>query len=387
MIFGLARQNNLLYLAAGPSGTLYQLDPNDEEHVAIAKTRAANLTSILATTDGRLFLGSAGSAELSVLGAGMAKTGTFTSPVLDAQQISAFGKAQVRGAVPEGTGLTIATRSSNVSDEDSPLWSDWSAPLPAARFLTIQTPAARYAQYRVTLSGDGKATPTVDEVALAYQQPNVAPRIDSVTIAAAAEATAAATPGEETPADPMKTITWTSTDANGDAVRYTLSTRSAPGQPWVTLAKDLTDATFSWDTRRVADGRYEVRVEASDALANAPGAGKTASRVSDPVLIDNTPPAIGDIKVSKNNGKTNVDLRVADRAGMIASLEYAMDGDEHWQTVLPSDMLDDSPDEQYTIVLPDPTAKEASETRVVSLRARDENGNIAHESVTIRPEK
>lgn len=384
MVFGLAKQDGVLYVATGPTGVLYQLDPAKEEFAAIAKSRSANLTSVLATNDGRVMFGSANSAELSTLGAGTAKEGTFTSPVLDATQISAFGKLQVRGAIPEGTSATIATRSSNVEDQDAPLWSDWSAATPVARFVGIDTPAARYVQYRVTLAGDGKQTPTLDEVALAYQQPNVGPRIDAISVPATAGDGSAA--GAATP---MRSVSWTATDPNADEVRYTLSTRAGAGQPWVPLAKDLTDSTYEWDTRRVPDGRYEVKVEASDALANSPGSGKVTSRVSDPTIVDNTPPAIGDVSVTRENGKTSIALRVADRAGAIASLEYAIDGDDHWQTVLPSDMLNDSPDEQYVIVLPDAGEKGTASgaTRVVSLRAKDENGNTAHESVTVKPEK
>ena len=379
MIFGIAKQGDLLYVATGPNGALYQLDPSKEENAAIAKSRSANLTSVLATADGRIVFGSANSAELSLLGAGTAKTGTFTSPVLDATQISAFGKMQVRGTIPDGTKVSVATRSSNVDDQDSPLWSDWSAPVAANRFVAVQTPAARFVQYRVTFEGDGKQTPSLDEVALAYQQPNVGPRIDSVSVG---DAVANADGGK-----PARTVSWVATDPNSDEVRYTLSIRSGAGQPWVPLAKDLTEATYEWDTRRVPDGRYEVKVEASDALANAPGTGKTTSRVSDAAIIDNTPPAIGDLAVTRENGKTSIAVRVADQAGAIDSLEYAVDGDEHWQTVQPSDMLNDSPNEQYVIVLPDAGGGSAANaTHVVSLRARDENGNTAHESVTVKPD-
>ena len=52
----------------------------------------------------------------------------------------------------------------------------------------------------------------------------------------------------------------------------------------------------------MADGRYEVKVVASDAAANPPGQGKTASRVSDPVVVDNTPPVIGDLKATEQGG-------------------------------------------------------------------------------------
>ena len=52
----------------------------------------------------------------------------------------------------------------------------------------------------------------------------------------------------------------------------------------------LTETTFEWDTRTVTDGQYQVKVVASDALANPPGDGKTTSRVSEYYVVDNTPP-------------------------------------------------------------------------------------------------
>ena len=70
------------------------------------------------------------------------------------------------------------------------------------------------------------------------------------------------------------------------------------------MLKDrMTEATFEWDTRSVADGKYQVRVVASDALANVPGAGKTAARVSDSVLIDNTPPRITGLSAARSGNK------------------------------------------------------------------------------------
>jgi outer membrane protein assembly factor BamB len=374
MVLAMARWENQLLIATGPTGTLYQLDLSSEEHSAIAKTRSQMLTSLLIASDKSVYVGSGLAATLSKLSAGLAKTGTFTSSVLDATQVSAFGKAQIRGAIAQDTSMTISTRSSNVSDEESPLWSEWSEPVPAARFTAIQTPPGRYVQYRLTLTGNGTTTPTLEDVSIAYQQPNVAPRIDSVTVTA--EATEDGSP------QPMRTISWVATEPNGDDLQYAIYQRSGAGSPWIQLAKDLTEVTWQWDTRKLSDGRYEVKVEASDTLANAAGTGKTVSRIAEAVQIDNTPPAIGDIKTTREGGKVTISLRVADRGGVVAGLEYSLDTEEHWQTVPPSDMLNDSPDEQYAIVLPDP----GNAARVVSIRSRDESGNTAYESVTIRPE-
>ena len=60
----------------------------------------------------------------------------------------------------------------------------------------------------------------------------------------------------------------------------------------------LADPTYDWETRGVGDGRYEIKVEATDAAYNPSGQGKTSSRVSDPIVVDNTAPLIGDIRTN-----------------------------------------------------------------------------------------
>lgn len=376
MVFALARRGDELLVATGPEGTLFQVDLNADGHAAIARVEATAITALATGKDDAVWLGTGDDATLARLSTAPAKAGTFTSGVLDATQVAAFGKVQVRGAVPEGSAMTVSTRSSNVGDGDSPLWTKWSEPVPAARFVGIETPAGRYAQVKVTLTGDGKsAGPTLDEVQVAYVRPNVAPRIESVTV------TRPAPEGDATE-QPNRAIEWQAADANGDAMRFDVSVRTAGG-PWTTIARDLADASYAWDTRRVPDGRYEVRVTASDALANAEGQGKTASRQADAVEVDNTPPAIGDVKQERAGGKLTVTARVADRGGIVARLEYRLDDAKDWQTAVASDNLDDSPDERYAIVLPDPGAA----TRVLSLRGRDASGNTAYASVTLKPDK
>jgi len=228
----------------------------------------------------------------------------------------------------------------------------------------------------LTFTGDGKATPAIDEVHIAYQSPNLSPRIESITI----DPPTAPEAGVEPTPTPVRNISWSVEDPNMDKVTSKLELR-VPGGTWITLEDDLIETSWSWDTRQVADGRYEVRVEATDAATNPKGGAKTASRVSEAVVVDNTPPTIGDITTNAEKGKITVNLRVADRTGLIRSLEYKLDGAKDWQRVLPADNISDSPDEQYAIVL----SNSGKATRVLSLRASDDSNNVAHQSVTLKP--
>jgi len=136
---------------------------------------------------------------------------------------------------------------------------------------------------------------------------------------------------------------------------------------------------FDWDTRGVADGRYEIKVTASDAESNPRGQGKTASRVSNPAVVDNSAPVIGDVKAAAQGNEARIELRVVDRTSTVAALVYSVDSNADWQTVLPSDKIADSPEERYGFSVPtlSPGAHQ------ITVRATDAYGNQAFEAVTV----
>src|SRR5262249_2731046 len=139
------------------------------------------------------------------------------------------------------------------------------------------------------------------------------------------------------------------------------------------------EPTYEWDTHGVADGRYEVKVVASDEKANLPGQGLTATRVSDPILVDNTPPVVGDLKWFEKDGKMHLDFKVIDRSGTVASAEYSVDSAQDWQAVVPSDSIFDSPEEVVGIDIPGLAAG----AHQVTIRATDSKGNQAFENVLV----
>ncbi len=302
---------------------------------------------------------------------GYAAEGHYISPVLDASQVARFGRMHLEGRLPEGTRILVSTRSGNLREPDARGWSAWSAPRDAARYMPIESPPARFLQYRLTLTSDaGQATPVVDEVDVAYQIPNLAPQISSITLTRP--------PAENGPSGTHE-ITWEVSDPNGDELRYELSFRPGIRGPWIPLAENLRETTYTWQTANIADGRYYVRVTASDALANALGEGKTASRVSEPILIDNTPPLIGDLTWDRLPGAVRINLRVVDRISTVAGVAYSVNATDDWQAVLPSDRIFDSPAETVSFVIPDLNPGQHQ----VSIRATDAHGNRSFENLLI----
>jgi hypothetical protein len=375
-VYGMIEQEGILLVATGSEGEVYQVNPAQEETLIVAKVDPKDVLCLLPVKDGRVFLGLANEGDIGAMTSGYATSGTFTSPVLDAQQISRFGKTHLHGTLAEGTSLKIATRSSNVEEASAPGWSAWSEEIPAAEYVQVASPAARFLQYRLTFSSDaGKATPVVEDVDVAYQVPNLAPQIKSVTIAEK--------PTDEDSHDSTMTITWDASDPNEDTLEYSLYFRNSVHSPWILLKDKLKDPTFDWETRNIGDGHYEIKVEASDALANPDGQGKTASRVSDPIIVDNTAPVIGDIKADVTGNDAKISLNVVDRTTTVAELRYSVDSSQDWHTVLPSDTIADSPQEAYEFVVSglSPGAHQ------ITLRAADAKNNRSFESVTVTAKK
>lgn len=371
-IFALLAQNGDVLAATGAEGNVFQLRPAAEETLALAKVDPKEVMCLLAAKDGRVFLGCANRGDIAVMTSGYASTGTYTSAVLDATQISRFGQMHLRGRLPDGSALKVSTRSGNVADPAGSGWSDWTDPVSAAEYLPVTAPPARFLQYKLSFeSADGSATALVEDVDVAYQLPNLAPKITAVRIA----------PGDVTNADarPKVTISWDAADPNIDALRYTVQLRNRPAGEWVTIKDKLDQPTHEFDTRTTADGRYELRISATDAAANPPGSALTATRTSELFIVDNTPPVIGDVGSAVENAVATINFSVVDRTSTVSSVEYAVDGAEDWQSVLPADMMADSPKEAYEFKIsglkPGP--------HQVALRATDSAGNRSFANVTV----
>jgi hypothetical protein len=386
LVLAMVEHQGTLLIATGSEGEIYQVNPAADETVVLAKVDPKQITCLLPASDGNIYMGMANVGSIASMSSGVAGKGTYISPVMDATQISRFGKIHLHGTLPVGTSLTVATRSGNVKEPRDKGWAAWSDETTAEEFLPIKSPSGRFLQYRLTFSSkDNVQTPVVDDVTVAYQVPNLPPQIKSVKIAGSLEPGSPGNPqgGENelrrVQPTPRQVIAWEASDGNGDALQYSLFFRRSSSGPWILLKDKLTEPQFEWDTRSVADGRYEVKVVASDANANPPGQGKTASRLSDPVVVDNTPPLIGDLKWAQKGEAVHLDFKIVDETSTVAACDFSIDSNRDWQMVLPVDNIFDSPEETVAFSTPGLSAGQHQ----ITLRATDAKGNQAFQTVFV----
>ncbi|MDP6152503.1 MAG: hypothetical protein QF785_03925, partial [Phycisphaeraceae bacterium] len=224
-------------------------------------------------------------------------------------------------------------------------------------------------------------------VEIFYVTPNIKPQIASI-VGKYPEAVQPRSGGGASdhnvnqPPAPMTKLNleWQASDANQDDLIYTLEYKPAGQDQWLGLEDDLRQTNYEWDTQRVPDGRYRVRVSASDRAHNTPDMARTAQRDSEPVVIDNTPPRVLDPQtIIEPDGQVHVTFAAQDELSPIQRVQWATDSVEDFQAALPTDLIYDSTRETFNITITDL----APGPHAVTIRVIDAQNNASVQSVFV----
>jgi WD40 repeat protein len=411
MVLALAVSDGKLLVGAGKNARVYEvaLRPGEEE-ACIATLDPKQVMSLVAARDGRIIVGSAGPGRLYTLSKGYAKEGTFTTQVYDAGGSSRWGAVEWRGKTPDGAEVQMAARSGNSRDPDKGAWAEWSKPASKSP-SRLDAPPARYVQFRVTMRSRGAdSTPVLDQFEAPYARANEAPRVVSIAevpspaqqarAQAAArfreEMTKRAKPGPQPPsgsppappppdgAQPVRFFQWQAQDPNGDALRYELYFRGEGEPKWILLEKDLARPEYAWDTGTVADGWYELRVVAGDRLDNPADEAREGSKVSDPILVDNTAPVIEKLEVQvRAGGDAEVRFTARDALSRLTEAAWSVDSSTDSNTLVPTDGVFDGKQKEFRFTI----HKLSPGPHRLAVRAADEAQNVAHGAQVLTIEK
>ncbi|MGH7227237.1 MAG: hypothetical protein ACRELF_28820, partial [Gemmataceae bacterium] len=309
-----------------------------------------------------IVLGTGDPGSLYVLHDRYAARGTVLSEVLDAKIISKWGALRWEAETPEGTTVSVATRGGNVSEPDD-TWSDWSAEQTDAEQAVIAAPAARFLQYRVTLTTTNPArSPAVRAVTLRYVTANQAPEITKVEVPDLNAVNLD---------NPKKLkIKWSAVDANEDDLTYRLLVRKNGWNNWVELEDDLDKTEFAWDTTTTPSGIYRVKVIASDRKDNPESDALTGARVSLPFVVCHEAPAVTVKTAGIAGDQAILEATARSPLARLTSASFAVNG-KKWINVFPSDGLFDSKTETFRFK----TEGLKPGMYVVVLRVRDAAGN------------
>ena len=395
-----------ILIGTGGKGKVFKVAGDPPRVTLLGRAAAQQVTCFLPLSGGETMYATANPGKVFRMSAGRAESGSYESEVKDAQTVATWGAISWRGTLPPGAQLELRTRSGNSQTPDD-TWSPWSESYRNADGQPIQSPKARYLQWRATLSGKS-ATPVLTSVTTAYLQRNLRPKVTGITVyppgvvfqkpfstgeaeiagfedgwpdtkpspsVLASGSASAASPlsgpplGRRIYQKGLQAFSWKSDDENDDKLQYDVLYRREDETSWRALRRGLNDQMFVWDTTSIPNGTYVMRVVASDAPSNPPGSAMTGEADSTTFDVDNAPPAIRILSTKKDGSRTVLRFEVQDDQSAVQRVDYSLDA-TRWRSIYPKDGICDSKREEFELVV-------EGEAQAVVIRAVDAMTNVA----------
>ncbi|MBN1560638.1 hypothetical protein JW998_10340 [candidate division KSB1 bacterium] len=369
----IARYNaDEILIGSGKTGALLTIN-SEGELSTLLENEESHVTCILQSAKNKILFGTSNLGRCYRLESSPVDTACFISETIDAGLPATWGAFSWKG---NAAAAIFSTRSGN-TEQPSQSWSEWMPVQRDGDVWRVQSPDARFIQWKCELKNRESR---IERVSLSYMQQNIAPRLSSIIIhppgdfyetkpGSAGDAKGMTFPAPLSAKQTKKgyrTVDWLFEDANFDGLCFDLYYRQV-GREWRLLAKDLNVNSHSWDSAQMADGDYEIKVVASDKLANPENMAKQGEKVSQIFTIDNSSPTI---ETRNAPGATVLTAKITDAWSPLKQVEYSIDARE-WKIIFPVDGIMDSKTESFEINLPDSRAHE------VALKATDAVNNVA----------
>ncbi len=405
----ITRGDGTVLAALGGTGRLLSIDASKQVTV-ITDSPMEQATRLISDAE-TIWVAGSNQGKVYKMQSQRAPDGTYESRLLDAKTVASWGKIFWR-VTSSGAAVEIATRSGNTEKPDK-TWSDWSQPYTDPAGQQIQSPRARYLQWRATFKRGSTtaAGNTLEWLQIAYLQQNLRPQVVSIsllpygialqkqpalpggTLGLGLTTSDTAAPNsprqrgrERQPLAPRQvlqpgaqSVTWKATDDNDDTLEYALYFKGDGESDWKLLQKELSDTFCTLDAASLPDGMYTLKIVASDKPSNPFGKFLIGELVSRPFLISNSTPTL-EITGQKIDGKrVELQFRARVPAGRVTSAEFSIDGGE-WLLVFPGDGIADSPQEEFQFT----TADLGTGEHVIGLRASDSSGNTGTAKAVVK---
>jgi hypothetical protein len=367
VVYALRSTPQGLLVATGNRGRIYRIH-EDGSYLDLARAATGQATAFADAPDG-LYVATSNTGRLYKLGTQPAAQGTYLSDVLDSGVFSQFGRMEVNDS---GGSYEIFARSGNVENPERN-WSEWRKVTPNSGASGV--PAARFVQWKSVLEPGAR----VGSVGINYLPVNIAPVVDEIAVEPGARANQTPQqPGQPQPVtinlpsaqtalsytqDPATgplsavrdrtavTVRWSAHDDNGDELIFDVYVRGDGEKNWRLLRPRVTERFYSFDSIRLPDGGYRMRVVASDAPAHTLGDALTGERESDHFIVDTTPPVLTALQGNLQSGVLHAAFVASDATSPIARAEYSLDAGR-WQFLEPVGKLSDSLTEHYELNVP-----------------------------------
>jgi hypothetical protein len=307
----------------------------------------------------------------------------YNSPVIDCNSISKIGSVKCEISPFQ----KIFIRGGNTAVPD-PFWTKWTS---TDNLNSI--PSSRYYQWRVEF---GEKTDSFKGITIAVKPVNRPPKIESVKIHPPGEIyvkniaqlgdrlvqdihekeRAFPEIAQSRPSDSgnqtyylygFRMVSFTVSDPDNDDVRVKIEIKPENSKTPFTLAENLKENYFTFDSRTLPDGIYSLIITASDFVSNGKEDEKTDVYEVPLFEIDNTPPQISMSEANNNFLKFYVKDNSSVRSGRVSR------NGELWSVVESDEKKFGAKEETFTIKL-------NKDDKWIVFQAVDSFGNMSNSS-------
>ena len=391
-----------LWIGTGQEGKLYRLF--EERLILEATLEDRQIASLVAGPAGAAAI-TANASALYRLHTEAEAEGTYTSSVLDTTQVARFGSFLWQGELPSGAGVEVAFRSGMSATPDA-TWTPWYEAGAVGcmgcgdgRDTGLARVAhGRYVQWQAKLTRGRKGQgPRLESAELSYRQENLKPKIEKLEVLEPGQILVPSSfnPQNQTfepwspnregifttlrveqPEDAdgrhktlwkkgYRTLKWSAKDDNADPLRYRLDFRpEAEADGWLEMVEDIDKTHYSFDATALPDGVYRFRLTASDSAERLDTEALTDDKVSESVVIDNSPPELE----SLTRGGSRITVKLRDALSPMRDTAVSIDAGD-WRSWSAADGLLDGRRETLHIDVP-------TGTRMLLLRVSDAAHNV-----------
>lgn len=383
-IYSIRKYSNNEILIGTEKGKLYSADLSGRISSLGQFEESSVLNMIDGERQGMVYILTGNLGKVFRLGPELASKGTITSDVFDTGRRSKFGRLYLNARIPEKTSVSLWIRVGNRKDPGDN-WIDWKR-VKSGEKLNI--PYARFFQVRCGLQREGvDRSPIVKNISVSYLPVNRPPLITKIVICPVGigtdqglgSFTSVKMPlserekayyknlGYELPQNIIhlerskRCIYWKATDPDGDSLKFSLFYRGSNEKEWKKLKEGLRKQGFVFDQTTLPDGTYYIKLSASDAVDNPSSRALSTFLVSEPFIVDNSPPLVKIGSLTIKNGYIIVKATATDSLSHITSVSYSVNAGE-WKVILPRDGIFDSNKEDFNFRI---KIKEKGEKTVV----------------------
>jgi hypothetical protein len=393
-----------LIAGTGDPASVVRIDPHRHEATTLLEIDEGNVLVIDASRDA-IDVATGDPARLFTLGPRLERSGTLASEVRDAGAEASWSRIRWVGDHPSGTDVSFETRTGNRGTPDR-TWSPWvTAENEGANGHRVNSPPARFLQWRATLEGSGSTTPRITEVVTSYREVNLPPMVRALDVSRkgaslftdgdkraravsqrlpggvevdyslpfdGAGTNQPLAPGSVAWATGLRTASWVAIDPNGDELVFDLYYRPVESRRWLLLAEEVSDLAYTWDASVFPDGSYHLKLVARDAPSNPDGDEHEDVLVSEVFEIDNTPPRVSALEARLDgDGRIAIEARASDGRSPIIRADYTLDG-QVWLPARTATGLLDAQEVSFQFTV---DAGDREKGDPVVLRVVDEAGN------------